>query len=626
MRLSKFVPVFSLSFFSFLLAWYLSVGWQLDLRVPLAYGGDGSSVLWFAKRLMEGVWYFNNSATGFPFGSNFLDYPSADGGSFLLFKLLGWVTQDYIVTVNLYFLLSFPVTAAVSFFVLRKLSVSTLFSLVGALVFTFSPFHFLRIGHTFYTWYFVIPLFVWFAVRIFSSTPPFFKPATKRSIYGDILLLFVLSSFGSYYALFGVFILCATGCIASIQRKHKKYFLSALLASLIVAVWVGVNVAPNVVYSFKHGVNEEVKHGSPVGSEIYGLKIVQLLLPRPGHRFEKFAQINQVYSQAFPLVTENALSSLGIVGSVGFLMLLGLVIIQKGKSKPDDVLPLFGSLVLCMLLLSTIGGFAVIFALVVTPMIRAWNRISVFIGFISISALMLVIDQYFNQHRTRFARYFMLMAAIGIALFSLWDQTTPPCRTCLSERQKEFTSDREFVHRIEQMLPAGSAVYQLPYMRFPEATPIYDLVDYSLLKGYLNATHLKWSYGGMKGREGDLFFRTLSTQSMLKQIEVIKRIGFGGIYIDRFGYQDRAAALEKELTQITKEVPIVSADKRLSFFTLVSAEHPAIQLPSGLTADQIMVLANFIVTCSDKDVRFPKTLDEALHFQRKEAACTITSK
>ncbi len=197
--------VILLAVFSFLLAWYFSGGRAMDFSIPLTYGDDSLFTSWLIKRLIDGVWYFNNSASGFPFGSNFLDYPGSDAGSFFIFKLLGWITRNYATTLNLYYLLSFPVTAATSFYVLRKFSISNTFSLAGSILFTFLPFHFLRLPHLLYVWYFVVPLFALFSLKIFSNTPPFFgQSATCKSNVKDIFILLILSSFGVYYAFFGI--------------------------------------------------------------------------------------------------------------------------------------------------------------------------------------------------------------------------------------------------------------------------------------------------------------------------------------------------------------------------------------------------------------------------------------
>jgi phosphoglycerol transferase len=93
------------------------------------------------------------------------------------------------------------------------------------------------------------------------------------------------------------------------------------------------------------------------------------------------------------------------------------------------------------------------------------------------------------------------------------------------------------------------------------------MADYDLMRGYLHSDDLRWSYGFMKGRPGDPSpaLAELPTEQMARDVAAA---GFSGIYIDRFGYDDNAASLERELTAATGEQPLVSPNGRLSFFEL----------------------------------------------------------
>jgi phosphoglycerol transferase len=51
-------------------------------------------------------------------------------------------------------------------------------------------------------------------------------------------------------------------------------------------------------------------------------------------------------------------------------------------------------------------------------------------------------------------------------------------------------------------------------------------------------------------------------------LDDIVSTGFTGLYIDRFGYADRAAKLESEVTQAVGAAPFVSENGRLSFYDL----------------------------------------------------------
>jgi phosphoglycerol transferase len=104
--------------------------------------------------------------------------------------------------------------------------------------------------------------------------------------------------------------------------------------------------------------------------------------------------------------------------------------------------------------------------------------------------------------------------------------------------------------------------------RFPETGGIERVYDYDLFKGYIHSKQLRWSYGAMRGRIGDVWQASIVTKPIPEMIETIALVGFEGIYIDRFGYADNAAKLESDLAALLKVEPLVSKDQRQSFFNL----------------------------------------------------------
>jgi hypothetical protein len=113
------------------------------------------------------------------------------------------------------------------------------------------------------------------------------------------------------------------------------------------------------------------------------------------------------------------------------------------------------------------------------------------------------------------------------------------------------------------------------------------LQPYELAFGFLNSTSLKWSYASMKGRAGDLFYRALAKESVNTQLEVIKRLGFAGIYIDKRGIEDNGNSVIDSLTHILGAVPALTrADGEIVFFRLPS-EQTSVNF-DGLSTEQII--------------------------------------
>jgi phosphoglycerol transferase len=579
---------------SFELASVLMTGWPNGLvpyiRFPYLFKADGIAVQWEIQRLIEG-WIFENSRSGFPFGSNFLDYPGSDAGSYLIIKILGTLSRSNAATFNLYFLFSFPASFTAAFVVLRSFGVRRSFSFMSAVLFTFAPFHFSRLfyGHEYYNWYFTIPIFFYYGKNLFFHRKPqeFFK--SWRGVVGLVFAVAALSSFGVYYAFFGVIVLVLCGVASAFRSVSVKPLRNTALFCIAITLGIVINLFPNITYRMSHGVNSEVAARSAAETEVYGLKIMHLILPQPDHRIKALRDYTKTYNATFPL--SNTTSALGIVGTIGFLSILLAAGAALTGRRVDPRLGLTATVVIALLLISTVGGFNVVFATLVTPLIRGWDRINIFLNFGSFLAFTLIVDSAFRSKNRDKTQFGVVAVASAITIVGLWDQMPA---SYLDRNQKNFdlaNTEEGFIHQIEAVVPPHSAIYELPYERFPEAGPIAHMSDYQLASGFLYSKTLRWSYGGMRGCAGDLFYRGLTQESAAVQISAIEKLGFSGVYINRLGYDDHGADVITEFTKALGTGPLLyRSDTDAVFFKLPS--HAAIP-PDGLTAKQLMERAGY---------------------------------
>lgn len=374
-----------------------------DITKPYTYAGDGIAYMWNIKRVIEEAWFFTNAQTGYPFGSNHLDYPTSDTGNYLILKLLGIAFQSPVAALNLYFLLGFSSVFIASYIVFRALGVSRIFSVTGSILYTFTSFHFGRIGHLFFTWYFVAPLFFYFGFKLFTKDLNFFNRAQKfKNKISNTVPLLVLASFGIYYALFGMMVLFVSTLLAALLYKSWMHLRVGFMACGTVFLGVLLNVAPSLMHLSAQGPNLEGVHRAPAESELYGLKLTQMFLPRGDHRLDSFYDVASQYNNHFPMVTENISASLGAANSLGLLLLIlsifvaPMVLNSSVKTAQNKLflnqMLIMGLLACSLFFMATVGGFSSLFALLVSASIRSWNRISIFIAFISTAALMLCLD------------------------------------------------------------------------------------------------------------------------------------------------------------------------------------------------------------------------------------------
>jgi len=165
----------------------------------------------------------------------------------------------------------------------------------------------------------------------------------------------------------------------------------AALASIVVMGLVA-NGLPSILYRMHHGPSP-VTDRRAWEAEYFGMKIAQLLLPVDAHRLQALRQLKEQYSAHAPLSGENGATSLGLVGGVGFLVLLEIVVSGRRQERShNEALRPLAVLNLFAVLLGTIGGFGSLFALLISPQIRTYCRVNVFIGFLSLFAVVLLLD------------------------------------------------------------------------------------------------------------------------------------------------------------------------------------------------------------------------------------------
>jgi len=542
--------------------------WRADLHVPLQTSSDAAFYEATIKNLVEHGAVNTNVSLGAPWTADFHDFPLPHTWHFFLLKLLALFTSDPAVLMNGYYLLTFFLCALSALAVLRQLGVSRPLAMAGSVVYTLLPYHFLRGEvHLFLASYYLVPLVLLVTLWVASGEPLFRRKGwvTRRGL-ASLVICALVACDNPYYAFFGSFFLVVAGAVVYFrQRRLRVLAAPALLVATILVVLL-LNLAPNLLYFHQHGRNEIAAQRHAYESELYGLKIVQLVLPVTGHRVSRLADVKERYnrqpSAVFrPWVNENDCSSLGLIGSVGLAFLMGWLLFAAGQREEQRLITDLGVLAVSGVLLGTIGGFGTLFALLVSPQMRAYNRISIFLGFLAVVTAVVLLEWLTGTRKP--AKWAIAILLVGVAFF---DQTTPGFVPDYKSEAREYASDQEFVQRIENLLPQHAMVFQLPYVPFPGTPPVNRMAEYDHLRGYLHSRELRWSFAAVKGRDGDAWLRMVTAQPLPEMVQTLAFAGFQGIYLDRFGYAENST--EASLGALLETGPIVSDNGRLVFFDL----------------------------------------------------------
>ncbi len=562
--------------------------WKIDLHVPFFYSGDGLVHVGWINNIVETGWFESNARFGYPGGQDLRDFPSTDALHHLTFKVLALFTSDPFLLFNVFYFLTFPLTTFCALFVLRRLGVSTSIAVVMSLLYAFQPYHLLRCGHLLLSAYYLVPFACLIAVRIYQDRPYLAGENDPRGSHRGgtvavVLLCAALGASGAYYAFFSCFLIMVGGLAGA--WTHRRW--SPLVRGSAVCAVAFLAFVASAASALQHRLtqpNADVAERHPADAEVYGLKIVQMLMPVRGHRVGRLRDLEGAYTLGpTPLVNENTTAALGIIGAIGLVYLLARAALNRGGS--GSTMDGLAVIALAAVLLGTIGGFGSAFSFVVSPWIRGYNRISIFIAFMALAASGLLLEALRHRcfdrsapeasatsgSRLRWRSIASVAAILLVGALGLLDQTHRRLLPNLEAYRRDYQVDREFVRELEARVPQGSAILQLPNSPYPNYIFRFETFDFNShehLRPQLHSKTLRWSYGSMPGHRGYLWSHHLDEMALERQCIVLADAGFQGICIDKWGYSDIGAAILQEMEAILGPPTLVSSDQRLYYFDL----------------------------------------------------------
>lgn len=550
-----------------LLFWLMQMDEQMQIsRYPIGYGtgaGDGITSEVTMKSMQDTGWIYNNPYMGAPYGVQNYDATTMELFLNLIQQVLVWITGNWVLAYNLFYLSGYFLCGITAYYAFRKLDISAIVSVPLAVLYTFAPYHLARgTGHIYLGMYFMVPIMCLYLYRLWKNEMIFVKGKkgwiTRPNVIRFITLM-IMALTGIYYAFFMCFFLCVILLYTLLNDRNKQRIQQAISSIGIIVGSLVLGTIPNITYWIQNGGSMIPDKGAN-GAELYGLKIIQMLLPIRNHRIAILALLRQKYDENYPLVSENAIACLGTVTAIGFLLLCISLFIGR-RLKEESNFRIGSVLTLAAILFGTIGGFSSALSFV-TASIRCYNRFSIFIAMFSLIALGTLLQNLVARcQATLWKRIFVCGMMLGILLFGCWDQMIPISENYHAEVAKAYDADDNFVKGIEQLAGVDAMIYQLPYMQNPENGAINQLQDYSHYMGYLHSNTLHWSYGSIIGRDADNLCKSISELPFEEQIEQIQANGYAGIYIDWKAYtEEEKEKMERILQLKTGSEPFMHSD------------------------------------------------------------------
>ncbi len=548
-------------------------------RRPISLNGDA---IWYAhhvKGFLADTNHWVNPDLGVPFGQDMTDFPLGGNNlNWAVIRVIGWIDDDWALVYNAFYLATYGLVAAVATLVLRRWGLGPSLAVALAVLYATAPYHFLR-GHfhVFLSAYELVPVGVHLALRQLGPRPYLWPPdgslrllVRRPRTWLVVAAGLAVGSAGPYYALWSAMFVGAAGVLAWARGRDVRHLGSALIVAGLIVGALMVNLAPNVIARVSGDVNPVAIQRSPAEADIYGLRIVDLVLPIGPHRLAPLRDALADFART-PVPSEGS-DHLGLVAAAGLVGLVTLALAAAGGRRlpPGSRLQLAaatGALCLLAMITASIGGLSWLVRLVL-PQLRAWNRISIFLSFLGLLAVGWGLERLLTRigrgrRRTGAALgVSALLVVLGVA-----DQSSPSYVPAYRDGADAMNRELAFWGPVEDDLGPGADVFQFPVVPFPENPRIVDQGFYEHLLPYLATEHLRFSSGGMKGREAD-WQLVLDRDEPDVLVGLLVDGGFEAVQVDRWGYTDRGAAIEAVLSAAVGPPRWESPDGRQAVYDL----------------------------------------------------------
>lgn len=606
--LMKWWPLVGVVLYSTAMGCYLMHVGSWDLSIPWSYAFPAYDDVWqlhLTKSVLDSGWILENSYLGAPAGAHWYINAAPQTSSLhsMLLWVLGLFIDDAVRAQQVYFLLNFPLIAALTYLAARTLKIGRIPSILVAVLFSFISYRFNTQFYSYLGNYFCIPLAL---IPVYWTVLGRFADEADQRGSGSSFL-------GS---LFGRTFLCAAACIVVVVLSDGYYaFFTLLLLGFAIGIrilrgdWrapsrlllpIGlvvllIGLATVMMMPLKHyqnahreefypgGVLDPVMVKHPFEAEVYSTSLKMLVAPLPGaHRVDVMAQIGNEMLATHNQVRkfeQGVVVPLGVLGSVLLFLCFGLIGVQAAGKAPavmrgDEggyLLRLIWSslaLALFAFLCAIEGGLGTLIAFIY-PSIRAYERFGVFLLLILYFGAAAAATAFMRAEHDRRSLLIRTAVVVIVAFLAHLDQIPINAWRGKETDQRRFLAERSFVQKLEGELPAGAMVYNYPYSQYLSDNRYYGWGAYGQIRLYLHSKALRWSNGSGKNTAVERWHERMAALPVEQLLTEMAAAGFKSVVVDRMvvgddEYEEFKLAAAKVGATLEQEDP----ESRLAAFML----------------------------------------------------------
>lgn len=507
--------------------------WVAGWSTPIAYRNDALSAMAMTDAAGWTGTARGAAGLGAPHGTDWVDFPlGPDRLHLVALRLVRLVVDDRLVAMSTYLLLGFVLVALAAHGVLRWLRVSPVVAGALAVVFSLSGYHLARIGdgHVFLAAYVAVPLGVLLA--LWASDGSLTAATSPHRRWWALVWILVVGSSSAYYAAFSIVLVVALGAALAVRRWSWRALLVPAAVAASICLVVVANVAGDLVAAAGRGANPEAVARPTSDTDRFGLRAAALVVPPSSHAVPALAEVGERYESSVP---RSGGSYLGVLGLAGLAVIAVRCVRDPGRGtrrgqEPPGLYLRLGVMSLASIAVATVGGGAMLLAISGFGQIRAWDRMSVVLGFLALAGLGPAIDGLLaRRNASRTSTWIVAVALVGLALVDQVGNSAPDRQV----NRADLDSDREVAEGLQTMFDPGDQVLQFPWVAFPGGVIDQGMPLYSHLGPWaVGDGSLRYSAGAIQGRGGDWQSSWLAQEPDVLAAGAAAA-GFDALYVDR---------------------------------------------------------------------------------------------
>jgi hypothetical protein len=534
------------------------------------------------KNVIQGA-IFGSAQMGWPIGMYAPQFPFADFLSLSVAKLVSVFIGD---PVRLYlFMIHFALfsNSISAYWCLRSFGCSRIVSLICSAVFGASFFFFVRSTvHLFFAMYLAIP--------VSAALAGFILGRFKMSLPTIALCGLAVALSHVYYAVAAVGL---TMFALVISMMTDKMVLSYRKLFAVAAVVVPLGVVNCLLYWIVYANGLHLPVRSAGEQPALALRFVDAFVPTSnitGGMLKSYYEVRPL-GEGYEYI--GYLATIGLLISLVSLMRrVSPLPLRSTSALDDDFLPFFAVSTLVLVVICLPFGAGLLINLI-SPLIRAQNRFSIFLTFWGILCFAI----FFSKLPRGWPKLIVFVLLAALTAKELSERVNLLSRShcpgaCIGSRPCSCYD--EVKRTLEPVLSAMKAsgtttVLQLPFQKYPEAGPLGQRQDYFGFFPYIaaeNHSPLRFSYGLT---DDDLLGKYLaasqdslrSGDNVGKTLNQLACVGYRGILIDKAAYSEADLdAVERSLGNLQREI---STDT----YSLYAVPNSSTAAPSDIRSERI---------------------------------------